>query len=60
MAFSRPFGQRALLVSRLYRALHRWSDCQVSRTAFGAGHRRLANFGFFAAYLFASTAGYAA
>jgi hypothetical protein len=57
MAFSRPFGQRALLV-RLYRALHRWSDCQVSRTAFGAGPRRLANFGFFAAYLF--TAGYAA
>src|SRR5712692_2419434 len=33
-------------VSRLYRALRRWSDCQVSRTAFGAGPRRLANFGF--------------
>src|SRR5712672_3759804 len=32
-------------VSRLYRALRRWSDCQVSRTAFGAGRRRLANFG---------------
>jgi hypothetical protein len=58
MAFSRPFGQRALLVVSTG-ALRRWSDCQVSRTAFGPGPRRLANFGFFAAYLFASTAGYA-
>jgi hypothetical protein len=41
----------------LPRALRRWSDCQVSRTAFGAGRRRRANFDItvFAAR-FASTA----
>jgi hypothetical protein len=48
MAFSRPFGQTALLVVST-RRFAAGVIAKVSRTAFGAGPRQLANFGFFAA-----------